>query len=394
MQNEKFNKTRCYLVLFLLAFLTIRTSADSLASDPFSSEDSITLGTTIRFNKVFAKTGSKGWYGNEEPVPSDGFVTSIRINAAESGLITFGIGLVDQNNIFILEREFSKKLKSGVNSISLNEKIRSGQQIFIKTPAMPIRYYDGEAGKILFTKDGYGSGLSVIKNARLSFIYTVKPSKGVMPSSPETTVSTSGKTAYKHALIIGNSITRHSIAPFWWGNWGMAASTREKDFVHVLVSRLRSRNPKMDFSILQAANWERNHNTFQLSSYDSLFINKPDLVIIRLGENVKEMQGFEQSYLRFIQYIKEKSPAARIVASGNFWTNEAKDLAIINAAKTAGILFIPLSELDIRENKSAIGAIVTGDDGMQHTVDHNGVANHPGDEGMKQIAEKIYQHLP
>lgn len=46
--------------------------------------------------------------------------------------------------------------------------------------------------------------------------------------------------AVKKILFVGNSITRHAPKEEigWYGDWGMAASCREKDYVHQVVSEM------------------------------------------------------------------------------------------------------------------------------------------------------------
>ena len=40
-----------------------------------------------------------------------------------------------------------------------------------------------------------------------------------------------------------------------------------------------------------------------------------------------------------------------------------------------------------------VSIYVYGNDGQEHTVDHRGVANHPGDKGMQAIADRIIEAL-
>ena len=61
-------------------------------------------------------------------------------------------------------------------------------------------------------------------------------------------------------LFVGNSITLHGKLPEagWNQDCGMAASCLEKDYVHVLISKIKEKyDPNVTFSILQVANYER-----------------------------------------------------------------------------------------------------------------------------------------
>ena len=47
---------------------------------------------------------------------------------------------------------------------------------------------------------------------------------------------------YNKMLVIGNSLTLHPPKPeiSWYGNWGMAATSQENDFVHKLHAKLQA----------------------------------------------------------------------------------------------------------------------------------------------------------
>ena len=92
-------------------------------------------------------------------------------------------------------------------------------------------------------------------------------------------------------LFIGNSITKHGPAPDigWNGNWGMAASDLENDYVHLVVNSLREK-VSVDYSIAQCSRWEQNYNdteNFFKNNYQDLQDFEADIIIVRIGENVK-----------------------------------------------------------------------------------------------------------
>ena len=62
-------------------------------------------------------------------------------------------------------------------------------------------------------------------------------------------------------MFVGNSITLHGILPSigWHGEWGMAASEPENDYVHILMKKIKEKREDSSFCICQVADWETNY---------------------------------------------------------------------------------------------------------------------------------------
>lgn len=194
--------------------------------------------------------------------------------------------------------------------------------------------------------------------------------------------------AKKRILIVGNSITRHGVKPDigWHGDWGMAASAEEKDYVHLLAKRIFEKEDAL-VMVYQLALWERRYaetDAFTLAKAARDF--KADTVIFRLGENIKsptDAEGREvltKAMADLISYICPKS--ARIIFTTCFWKHGVVDEVI---RETAARMDMPLTELgDLGDDDSfmAIGLF-----------EHNGVAHHPGDLGMQAISDRIFEEL-
>ena len=69
-----------------------------------------------------------------------------------------------------------------------------------------------------------------------------------------------GKGNELKVLFVGNSITRHGVKEDigWFWDFGMAASSEDKDYVHIVMREI---NKKYDASycVCQAALWEMNY---------------------------------------------------------------------------------------------------------------------------------------
>jgi lysophospholipase L1-like esterase len=194
-------------------------------------------------------------------------------------------------------------------------------------------------------------------------------------------------------LILGNSITQHgpSKKVSWTGNWGMAASAKDKDFVHVVLDALAKEAGKKPQSLVaNIARFEREYATYDIDAgLAEQLAFKPDLVIVAIGENVpapkddaakKALHASISALLRKLQ--ANGNPT--ILVRSCFWANGAKDAILKQSCAEVGGIFVdagPLGKVEANYARS------------EREFAHKGVAAHPGDQGMKAIAEAILKGL-
>lgn len=244
----------------------------------------------------------------------------------------------------------------------------------------------GAVGLKMYQKVRYDEGL--IQNLQME-ISTVQTSQKA--ASFDNSIY---KTDTFNYLAIGNSITSHGISSYWWNEGvGMAASKQDKDYEHVLGQMLGDDTivASMNFYDWEAQAYDRAETLVTLDSYLSANLN---LVTIQLGENVKDTSTLESDYEDLINYVKSKAPKAKVAVIGEFWKDEEKDSIKKQASEVTGAIFIDLSSMwDDESFEAGMGTTVYGSDGQAHTIDHDGVAKHPGDKGMQKIAELTYSAI-
>ena len=181
-------------------------------------------------------------------------------------------------------------------------------------------------------------------------------------------------------LILGNSITHHSPAPQigWNGDWGMAASARECDFVHRLTNKLKERGMQVELRERNVADFERDPS-LPLSDYfaDDLAF-KPDTVVLRICENtpVEHMEDFATAYEKVIRLFQRETGCI-VFAVGPFWKNDKAEGLLSEAADRTGARWVSLASLNSEDYQA------------QGQFSHAGIAAHPSDKGMEAIAEII-----
>jgi hypothetical protein len=195
-------------------------------------------------------------------------------------------------------------------------------------------------------------------------------------------------------LVIGDSISHHGPADKlgWAGTWGMAASAADKDWVHLLQTRIAANQGSPVAVRVDAEGGGRIAG--KLQRLDALSAGNADLVIVQLGENenTPELeQGLEAGYEALVAAMRKAYPAARVLCFA-VWTGgsgtSTKDQAIRRVCTRQGAEFISLAQANAdRMNRAE----------ADHRWTHPGVNWHPGDRGMQAYADaawRVLQHLP
>ncbi len=215
-------------------------------------------------------------------------------------------------------------------------------------------------------------------------------------------------------LFLGNSITLHPPKADinWNHNWGMAASTQDNDFVHLLASRISQEtggvlrldptdptitNPDGsavhgDANIINICGpIEWGYATYDNSIFQQQIADQPDIVVLGFGENVN-MSTFDGDKLRetvesLVTALKNGSNPNIFMTSCILGANEQIDdiKRQICAEDPERRVFVDLSgfRLDAANLASA----------ESYYPDSPFVLGHPGDAGMQFIADRLFDAM-
>ncbi|MEZ0486397.1 beta-galactosidase [Fibrella aquatica] len=204
---------------------------------------------------------------------------------------------------------------------------------------------------------------------------------------------------YNRVLVIGNAMTEKAPdnAIGWTGGpWGMAATSREKDYVSLLTDKLVEQNPDVSVQRLVLNDWERSYVN-QTFPYKTAITDrvaalwageKPDLVIVSLGENISQA-AFDPGTLRaeLIKLVVATGFAGGTVVLRNSFLNgqNQSNQAIRNLAEETGWRFVNLNCIRAEPLLNASTDWPAAD---------SLVKRYPGDAGMTTIANLYCNQIP
>ena len=392
------------------------------------------LGTTVTNygsttnNTPIGNLTADRYYILKVPHTQPLYVESIKVKS-QGGLMHFVIGKLDQIEKVIEEESFSVNTSFGINTIPINKVLKVGSYLGIKTPGVIPDLQIPKINDYTFEAIGYTSPIAATNynlaielktieyipvidpvakmtdidelNTKIdaivipknTIIYSPNGSKFKIEVSNSGLLSTKQVGNYTRILHFGNSILRHPITSFWWGDWGMAASKKEFDYASQFLNKIQQTLPTATSEQYNIALWEQNPSTYDKANFDPYFASNPNLVVVRLGENVVWNTDFKNQFRLLIEYFMSKAPTATFLIGGTFWYSPEKDSDMKDIADEKGITFATMQGLETPQNKSFVGDIVYDAANNPHTVDNQGVADHPNNAGMLAIATRLFNNL-
>ncbi len=189
----------------------------------------------------------------------------------------------------------------------------------------------------------------------------------------------------KIVVVLGTSIVNTPPVPEigWYGDWGMAASVRDSDFIHLLIRDIHQIDPSVVVKFKNIADFERGFNSYPLSNLDSL--RNPDMLILKISENVNGKKVLKDNFISYydklVKYIAPNSQSIKVIVDG-FLDNGNVDRLIKEYALKNNYPFVTTTSLSKDTTNTAKGKFTRAD-----------IAAHPSDKGMRMIEQRIWDYV-
>lgn len=360
----------------------------------------------------------------------NGRLNAIYVWTEKAGTYSFCVGKLDQNNLIVDGKYFDLKLAKGFNSIGMNIRTDAASNLFMKITDGVSLYEGNQAIKVQTSGQhidlGMYSGDYFIDNhAFLPFGYDVislspadrikdveeqqrQNTASIAQLKGATILTASNGIKYKLVVADDGTLSTKNMTPKKvrvFGNsltatpegFGLAASDPQHDYYYLMSQYILNKNSKADIQRHATGSWEWSTNSSdRQKAFDDSF--KPyldadtDLVIVQCMENVgttAAKQTLAQDSVSLLQNIKKCSPDAQIIWMYGWWGDRTVFDPAQNACDKVGAKGINLNDIGTQKSmQSYAGQKRTHKDGTVREI-KDIEASHPGDAGMKAIADRL-----
>ena len=206
----------------------------------------------------------------------------------------------------------------------------------------------------------------------------------------------------KKVLFIGNSLLLGMFT-----SYGMCSTDSKSDYAYHVEQKILSVNPECTFKKLYASTFEHSETDEEALNWfnsENLYSKKPaiesfdadtDLIILQITDNVNtdaKISVFKKNVDQFITTIKKQCHNARIIWVFGWYNKYNTYEKLIEVSQKYSIELVDISELHHTANEAFSGQTCINAEGESVTVRDTWIT-HPGNNGMKAIADKIIKTL-
>ncbi len=190
--------------------------------------------------------------------------------------------------------------------------------------------------------------------------------------------------------------------------YGMCSTSPENDYAYFVTNAIKEKAPYCEFEKISASPFELATTTEEFDNWfftlNNQATNKPvthsltlnvGLILVQVMDNVntpEKVEAFKLNAENFIKQLKLYCPSARIVWVYGWYFKEDVEPIIISICKKYKIEVVNISNLHTVENEATSGQISV-DENNNPIVVNDAWITHPGNKGMKLIADAIIKTL-
>ncbi len=193
---------------------------------------------------------------------------------------------------------------------------------------------------------------------------------------------------YHKVLFVGNSLV-HGM-----GGYGMCASSPRNDFVYYVSEAIRAVSPDCVFSKLHGAPLEQAESREAAEAWweNALpsFESDLDLIVFQVADNVNNdlrKENFNAVLDEMVGRILKLCPKAKFLYVYGWYAWHVTHEPIERVIAAYSLPSVNLRDLNVKENQGHPGQLYETPEGLKEV--HDNWITHPGNRGMKLIAERI-----
>lgn len=188
------------------------------------------------------------------------------------------------------------------------------------------------------------------------------------------------KDAYK-VLFLGNSITyQESVENNHWRiARGLGSSSINNDYVHLFLDEIGKEKSNIQYTIVDLRNFEKTFFADDiLNELFNLDLDKPDLVIVNIGDYVGRCAFADTSFARYFERLIKHFASSKMIVTSSFSGFDEINESIEEVCQNSSIPFVDISSIKNGSDCLLINKIF-----------NNEIKTLPNDIGHQKIAKAI-----